>query len=87
MFLTRLGNNAKAVITGDTTQIDLPPETVSGLVHVQHILSHIEAIGFIKFTENDVVRHPLVQKIINAYERKDKQPPPNDSSATQEHRQ
>lgn len=71
MFLTRLGNNAKAVITGDTTQIDLPPETISGLVHVQHILSHIEAIGFVHFTENDVVRHPLVQKIINAYEQKD----------------
>ena len=69
MFLTRLGNNAKAVITGDVTQIDLPQETISGLVHVQHILSHIEAIGFVEFTEHDVVRHPLVQQIINAYEQ------------------
>lgn len=73
MFLTRLGNNAKAVITGDTTQIDLPSGTISGLVHVQHILSHIEAIGFVKFTESDVVRHPLVQKIITAYEKHDPQ--------------
>lgn len=69
MFLTRLGNNAKAVITGDTTQIDLPTGTPSGLIHVQHILSHIEAIGFVKFTERDVVRHALVQQIINAYEK------------------
>jgi phosphate starvation-inducible PhoH-like protein len=69
MFLTRVGNNAKAVITGDITQIDLPLETVSGLVHVQHILSHIEAIGFVNFTQHDVVRHPLVQKIIHAYEQ------------------
>jgi len=75
MFLTRLGNNAKAVITGDITQIDLPLETVSGLVHVQHILSHIEAISFVNFTEYDVVRHPLVQKIINAYQRYDDKEP------------
>ncbi|MDA0710782.1 MAG: PhoH family protein [bacterium] len=72
MFLTRLGNNAQTVITGDTTQIDLPIGTVSGLVHVQHILSHIEAIAFVKFTEFDVVRHPLVQKIIHAYEQQDR---------------
>lgn len=69
MFLTRLGNNAKAVITGDVTQIDLPSDTPSGLVHVQHILSHIEAIRFIVFSERDVVRHPLVQQIITAYEQ------------------
>lgn len=69
MFLTRLGNNAKAVITGDTTQIDLDPSTPSGLVHVQHILSHIEAIKFVTFSEKDVVRHALVQQIITAYEQ------------------
>jgi len=69
MFLTRLGNNAKAVITGDITQIDLPAGTPSGLVHVQHILSHIEAIKFVTFSEKDVVRHALVQQIITAYER------------------
>ena len=68
MFLTRLGNHSQAVITGDITQIDLPAETPSGLVHVQHILSHIEAIGFVSFSEKDVVRHPLVQDIITAYE-------------------
>ena len=69
MFLTRLGNRAKAVITGDTTQIDLPPGTPSGLVHVQHILSHIEAIKFVTFSEKDVVRHSLVKHIITAYEQ------------------
>ena len=71
MFLTRLGNNAQAVITGDVTQIDLPQDVPSGLVHVQHILSHIEAIKFVNFTEKDVVRHALVQQIITAYERHD----------------
>lgn len=69
MFLTRLGNNARAVITGDITQIDLPAGITSGLVHVQHILSHVEAISFVNFTERDVVRHQLVQQIINAYEQ------------------
>ena len=68
MFLTRLGTHSKAVITGDITQIDLPPDTTPGLVHIQHILSHIEAIRFVYFTERDVVRHPLVQEIINAYD-------------------
>ena len=72
MFLTRLGDNSKAVITGDITQVDLPLGTFSGLVHVQHILSHIEAIRFISFTEKDVVRHSLVQEIINAYDRQEK---------------
>ncbi len=72
MFLTRLGANSKAVITGDITQIDLLPDTMSGLVHIQHILSHIEAIRFIYFTERDVVRHSLVQEIINAYDQYEK---------------
>jgi phosphate starvation-inducible protein PhoH and related proteins len=68
MFLTRLGANSKAVITGDTTQVDLPDGAQSGLIHVQRILSHIEAIRFVHFTEHDVVRHALVQEIINAYD-------------------
>lgn len=69
MFLTRLGFDAKAVITGDITQIDLPPNTLSGLIHVQRILKDIKGIEFIYFNEGDVVRHELVQKIIRAYEQ------------------
>ncbi len=69
MFLTRLGFNSKAVITGDITQIDIPKEQKSGLVEVQNILKDIEGIKFIYFTEKDVVRHPLVQDIIRAYEK------------------
>jgi phosphate starvation-inducible PhoH-like protein len=68
MFLTRLGANAKAVITGDITQIDLPPGTLSGLIQVQDILRRVEGIEFVYLTERDVVRHPLVQQIIKAYE-------------------
>lgn len=68
MFLTRLGYNSKAVITGDITQIDIPKTTVSGLVEVQDILKDIDGISFIYFTERDVVRHPLVQDIIKAYD-------------------
>lgn len=69
MFLTRLGFGSKMVITGDVTQIDLPRGKNSGLVEANSILSSIEDIGFIYFTEQDVVRHSLVQKIIVAYER------------------
>src|SRR5713226_10701691 len=69
MFLTRLGFNSKAVVTGDVTQIDLPPGRVSGLVHASKILQGIEGIAFADFTEVDVVRHPLVQEVIRAYER------------------
>ena len=68
MFLTRLGYGSKAVITGDITQIDLPAGKVSGLVQARDILSGIEGIHFSYFTEVDVVRHPLVQEIIKAYE-------------------
>ncbi len=69
MFLTRLGFNSKAVITGDITQTDLPLTTRSGLVEASVILKNIKDIGFIYFTEDDVVRHKLVSKIIRAYER------------------
>ena len=69
MFLTRLGFDSKAVITGDTTQIDLPAEKRSGLVEAIDILQGVDGIGFMQFTKEDVVRHPLVQSIIDAYER------------------
>ncbi|MEW5801828.1 MAG: PhoH family protein [bacterium] len=68
MFLTRLGFGSKAVITGDITQIDLPADRSSGLVEVQTILRSVQGIRFIYFSELDVVRHNLVQKIIKAYE-------------------
>jgi phosphate starvation-inducible PhoH-like protein len=68
MFLTRLGFGSKAVITGDVTQIDLPAGAVSGLVEARQLLEDVEGIAFIYFTERDVVRHPLVQNIIRAYE-------------------
>ncbi len=68
MFLTRLGYSSKAVITGDITQIDLPNGTKSGLVEAQEILYDVEGIAFTVFSDLDVVRHPLVQEIIRAYE-------------------
>ena len=69
MFLTRLGTNSKAIITGDITQVDLPGEKQSGLIEVQSILKNIKGISFIYLTEVDVVRHRLVQEIIKAYEK------------------
>ena len=68
MFLTRLGNNSKAIITGDTTQIDLPNNVKSGLVEVVDLLKNIDGIGFAHLTSKDVVRHKLVREIIDAYE-------------------
>jgi phosphate starvation-inducible protein PhoH and related proteins len=68
MVLTRLGHGAKAVITGDTTQIDLPPHKHSGLVEAHTALQHIDGIAIVEFSKRDVVRHPLVQRIIAAYE-------------------
>jgi len=73
MFLTRLGFSSKAVITGDITQIDLPAGKPSGLVQIQRILDQIQGIKFVYFSEKDVVRHPLVQEIIVAYERAEAQ--------------
>ncbi len=73
MFLTRLGFGSKMVITGDITQIDLPRGKTSGLIEAERILKDIDEIGFIHFTEQDVVRHSLVQKIINAYNKNDNQ--------------
>jgi phosphate starvation-inducible PhoH-like protein len=67
MFLTRLGLGSKAIITGDVTQIDLKKQSDSGLVHVLKILKDVEGIGFAMLDEQDVVRHPLVMKVIQAY--------------------
>ena len=69
MFLTRLGFGSKAVITGDITQIDLPLAKPSGLVEAQKILEGVEGIEFVTFSETDVVRHPLVQKVVMAFEK------------------
>jgi phosphate starvation-inducible PhoH-like protein len=68
MFLTRLGHGSKAVITGDETQIDLPAHKHSGLLEAHRVLRHTEGIAVIEFDKRDVVRHPLVQRIISAYE-------------------
>jgi phosphate starvation-inducible PhoH-like protein len=73
MFLTRLGHNAKAVVTGDITQVDLPEGRASGLAEARELLDGVEGIAFCHFTEVDVVRHPLVQKIIVRYEARDRE--------------
>ena len=73
MFLTRMGFGSKVVITGDITQIDLPDGKTSGLIQIQHVLKGIKGIKFIYFSEKDVIRHPLVQDIIRAYEKADRQ--------------
>ena len=67
MFLTRLGFGSKVVVTGDITQIDLPREQRSGLVNVMRVLEGVPDISFIRFSDADVVRHKLVQRIVNAY--------------------
>lgn len=69
MFLTRIGFNSKVVITGDITQTDLPKGSESGLVHTLHVLKNVKAISFTYFQASDVVRHPLVQSILEAYDR------------------
>ncbi len=71
MFLTRLGESSKAVVTGDVTQVDLPEGKSSGLAEAEHLLGGIEGIAFCRFSDVDVVRHPLVQKIVVAYEERD----------------
>ena len=71
MFLTRLGMNAKMIVTGDVTQIDLPPSTTSGLIQAMQILKGVNGIGKIEFTKKDIVRHKLVQRIVEAYEKFD----------------
>lgn len=71
MFLTRLGGDSKAIITGDITQIDLPKHQVSGLIHAQKLLQGIDGLAFIYLDHRDVIRHPLVKKILKAYEDDD----------------
>ena len=68
MFLTRLGHGSKAVVTGDETQIDLPPHKHSGLLEAHRALKNVDGVAIVEFTRRDVVRHPLVQRIITAYE-------------------
>lgn len=72
MFLTRMGMNAKFIITGDPSQVDLPPKQQSGLKEAMRILKDVKEIGFVHLTEEDVVRHPVVRKIILAYNEEDK---------------
>jgi phosphate starvation-inducible PhoH-like protein len=83
MFLTRLGFNSKAVITGDVTQIDLPFGKKSGLIEALDICAKIEGIGVVQFTDKDVVRHNLVQRIIRAYEEFEAQQPTRGNSRSE----
>ena len=71
MFLTRLGMGSKMIVTGDTSQIDLPRSTASGLVQALKVLRHVEGIGRVEFGKKDIVRHRLVQRIVEAYEKHD----------------
>ena len=73
MFMTRLGLDAKMIITGDVTQIDLPRATASGLVQALRILDGVKGVGRVEFDKHDIVRHQLVQRIVEAYERHDAQ--------------
>ncbi|MBD5276790.1 MAG: PhoH family protein [Bacteroides sp.] len=73
MFLTRLGMNAKMIITGDATQIDLPRSTASGLIQALRVLRDVPGIGRVEFGKKDIVRHALVQRIVEAYERADRE--------------
>ncbi|MDR2065578.1 MAG: PhoH family protein [Prevotellaceae bacterium] len=72
MFLTRMGCNAKFIVTGDITQIDLPYKNDSGLLKIRKILANVKNIGFIDFDNRDIIRHPLVKTIINAFEKNEK---------------
>ena len=69
MFLTRLGFGSKIVVTGDVTQVDLPREQASGLIQVQNILGSLDGVAFVRFGHEDVVRHKLVQRIVEAYRK------------------
>lgn len=72
MFLTRIGYGSKAIVTGDITQVDLPKHQLSGLKHVQSVLENVDGLGFCEFSAKDVVRHPLVQRIVAAYDAVEK---------------
>jgi len=80
MFLTRIGFGSTAVITGDATQIDLPKGIPSGLTHASNILADVEGIGFTFFGNKDVVRHPMVQRIVEAYDAYEEKTTPLEKS-------
>ena len=85
MFLTRMGTNAKMIITGDLTQIDLPPPRKSGLIEALDVLKDVDGIGFVHFCQKDIVRHRIVTRIVNAYERhENKQATNENKQATKE---
>ena len=86
MFLTRIGFGSTAVVTGDVTQIDLPRGENSGLIHVRDVLRNIEGIKFTQFVSKDVVRHPLVQKIVDAYELFQNSPRSSDGESRDQQR-
>ena len=69
MFLTRLGENSRMIVTGDPSQIDLPPNTKSGLVEALRVLDGVTGMVTVRFNDSDVVRHPLVAEIVKAYDR------------------
>jgi phosphate starvation-inducible PhoH-like protein len=71
MFLTRMGRASKVIVTGDVTQVDLPPNQRSGLIDAERLLCNVSGIGVVRLERKDIVRHPLVQKIVNAYEQRD----------------
>lgn len=71
MFLTRLGKGSKAIVTGDVTQVDLPPRQESGLIHAERILQNTKGVGIVHLDKSDIVRHQLVQRIVEAYETED----------------
>jgi phosphate starvation-inducible PhoH-like protein len=75
MFLTRMGVSSRFIMTGDTTQIDLPKRSESGLLQAMRILADIEDISIIRFDERDIVRHKLVKRIVRAYEEEESKPP------------
>ena len=72
MFLTRMGLSSKVVVTGDETQVDLPPQQRSGLIDAESLLRNVPDIGIVRLERRDIVRHPLVQRIVNAYEQRDR---------------
>lgn len=81
MFLTRIGFGTTAIITGDPTQVDLPRGQASGLRHAMEVLDNIPGISFTHFTSKDVVRHPIVQRIVEAYEAFEKSNPNNNQAS------
>ena len=79
MVLTRLGERSRMVVTGDTTQVDLPPGQLSGLVEASEVLDGVEGVAVCRLTSADVVRHQLVQRVVDAYARRDKSHPRRDA--------